>query len=41
MNTMRVSSVSDFVSPLAPHLTRFLAMKYAMGYRYRDETRAV
>jgi integrase/recombinase XerD len=41
MNTMRVSSVSGFVSPLAPHLTRFLAMKYAMGYRYRDETRAL
>jgi integrase len=32
---------SPFVSPLAAQLTRFLAQKHAMGYRYRDEARAL
>jgi integrase len=32
---------SRFVSPLAAQLTRFLAQKHAMGYRYRDEARAL
>jgi len=32
---------SGFVSPLAPQLTRFLALKHAMGYRYREEGRAL
>jgi len=41
MNTTSANSISSFVSPLAPHLTRFLAMKYAMDYRYRDEARAL
>jgi integrase len=35
--------VSDcgFVSPLAPQLARFLALKHAMGYRYREEGRVL
>lgn len=32
---------SRFISPLAAQLTRFLAQKHAMGYRYRDEARAL
>lgn len=34
-------SDSGFVSPLAPQLARFLALKHAMGYRYREEGRAL
>lgn len=30
-----------FVSPVAPQLARFLAMKHAMGYRYREEGRVL
>lgn len=30
-----------FVSPLASQLARFLALKHAMGYRYREEGRAL
>jgi integrase len=30
-----------FVSPLASQLAQFLALKHAMGYRYRDEGRAL
>jgi integrase/recombinase XerD len=32
---------SGFVSPLAPQLARFLALKQAMGYRYREEGRVL
>jgi len=32
---------SGFASPLAPQLARFLALKHAMGYRYREEDRAL
>ena len=32
---------SGFISPLAPQLARFLALKHAMGYRYREEGRAL
>jgi integrase/recombinase XerD len=32
---------SRFVSPLAAQLSRFLAQKHAMGYRYREEARAL
>src|SRR2546423_6462891 len=32
---------SVFTSPLALQLERFLALKRAMGYRYRDESRIV
>ena len=28
-----------FISPLAPQLTRLLALKHAMGYHYREEGR--
>lgn len=34
-------SDSGFVSPLAPQLARFLTLKQAMGYRYREEGRAL
>lgn len=30
-----------FVSPLAPQLARFLTLKPAMGYRYREESRVL
>jgi hypothetical protein len=30
-----------FVSPLASQLARFLALKHAMGYRYREEGRVL
>lgn len=30
-----------FISPLASQLAQFLALKHAMGYRYRDEGRAL
>jgi len=30
-----------FVSPLGSQLARFLALKHAMGYRYREEGRAL
>jgi integrase/recombinase XerD len=32
---------SGFVSPLAPQLARFIALKHAMGYRYREEGRVL
>lgn len=32
---------APLISPLAAQLTRFLAQKHAMGYRYRDEARAL
>jgi len=34
-------SDSGFISPLAPQLARFLALKHAMGYHYREEGRAL
>ncbi|HVB55309.1 MAG TPA: tyrosine-type recombinase/integrase [Candidatus Acidoferrales bacterium] len=37
MNTVPASSNFGFVSPLAPQLARFLALKHAMGYRYTNE----
>ncbi len=41
MSTLPASSGFGFVSPLAPQLARFLALKHAMGYRYREEGRAL
>jgi len=35
------TSDSPLISPLAAQLTRFLAQKHAMGYRYQDEARAL
>jgi integrase/recombinase XerD len=35
------TSDCGFVSPLASQLARFLALKHAMGYRYREEGRAL
>jgi integrase len=41
MNTHPTDSHFEFVSPLALQLARFLALKHAMGYRYREEGRAL
>ena len=41
MSAPPTTSDSGFVSPLAPQLARFLALKHAMGYRYREEGRAL
>jgi hypothetical protein len=41
MNTQPASSQFGFVSPLAVKLTQFLTLKRAMGYRYREEGRAL
>jgi len=41
MSTLPASSRFGFVSPLAPQLVRFLALKHAMGYRYREEGRVL
>lgn len=41
MNTLPEDYHFGFVSPLAPHLARFLALKRAMGYRYREEGAAL
>ena len=41
MSAPPTASDSGFVSPLAPQLARFLALKHAMGYRYREEGRAL
>ena len=35
------ASDCGFVSPLASQLARFLALKHAMGYRYREEGRVL
>ena len=35
------TSDCGFASPLASHLAQFLALKHAMGYRYREEGRAL
>lgn len=41
MNPLPTSPYFGFVSPLAPQLAQFLALKHAMGYRYREEGRAL
>jgi len=41
MNALPASSSPEFISPLAPKLVQFLAQKHAMGYRYREEGRAL
>jgi hypothetical protein len=41
MSTPPAASDSGFVSPLAPQLAGFLALKHAMGYRYREEGRVL
>jgi hypothetical protein len=41
MNTSPASSSPDLISPLASKLVQFLAQKHAMGYRYREEGRAL
>src|SRR5215813_7507988 len=41
MSPLPTSSSFGFVSPLASQLDRFLALKHAMGYRYREEGRAL
>jgi integrase/recombinase XerD len=41
MSTLRASSSFEFVSPLAAQLDQFIALKHAMGYRYREEGRAL
>jgi len=38
---MSAPSECGFVSPLASHLAQFLALKHAMGYRYREEGRVL
>jgi integrase len=41
MNASPETSACGFVSPLAPQLAQFLALKHAMGYRYREEGRVL
>jgi integrase/recombinase XerD len=41
MSTLPASSSPEFISPLASKLVQFLAQKHAMGYRYREEGRAL
>ena len=41
MSAPPTASDPGFVSPLAPQLARFLALKHAMGYRYREEGRVL
>jgi integrase len=41
MSTIPASSGSTFISPLASKLVQFLTQKHAMGYRYREEGRAL
>ncbi|HKQ78915.1 MAG TPA: tyrosine-type recombinase/integrase [Blastocatellia bacterium] len=41
MSTIPTSSDFGFTSPLASQLDRFLTLKRAMGYRYREEGRAL
>jgi hypothetical protein len=41
MNALPASSSPELISPLASKLVQFLAQKQAMGYRYRDEGRAL
>jgi integrase len=41
MSIMPASSFPELISPLASKLVQFLAQKHAMGYRYREEGRAL
>jgi hypothetical protein len=41
MNTPPADSHFGFISPLAPQLARFLALKHAIGHRYREEGRVL
>lgn len=41
MSNFPPDSTFGFVSPLASALDRFVALKHAMGYRYREEGRAL
>jgi integrase len=41
MSILPASSSPQFTSPLASKLVQFLAQKHAMGYRYREEGRAL
>ena len=41
MSTVPANSSFEFISPLALRLSQFLALKHAMGYRYREEGRAL
>jgi integrase/recombinase XerD len=41
MSALPGAADCGFVSPLASQLARFLALKHAMGYRYREEGRAL
>jgi integrase/recombinase XerD len=41
MSAAPANSSSGFISPLALRLSQFLALKHTMGYRYREEGRAL
>ncbi len=41
MNALPAISSPELISPLASKLVQFLAQKHAMGYRYREEGRAL
>src|ERR1700683_1017862 len=41
MNDLPAISSPELISPLASKLVQFLAQKHAMGYRYREEGRAL
>ena len=41
MSTLQTTSRVGFISPLASQLARFIALKHAMGYSYREEGRAL
>jgi integrase/recombinase XerD len=41
MSTLHINPSFGFVSPLASQLARFIALKHAMGYRYREEGRSL
>jgi len=41
MNALPAISSPELISPLASKLVQFLAQKQAMGYRYREEGRAL
>jgi hypothetical protein len=40
MNAVPANSGMLFISPLALRLSQFLALKHAMGYRYREKRAA-
>ena len=41
MNALPAISSPELISPLASKLVQFLAQEHAMGYRYREEGRAL